>query len=713
MSTHSPPGGGSLNLGRIVSCVLALLASSPAFAGAPPPDGTEEEHWGRPIVVTATRSKQDLTRVSANVTVLTESEIRASGAQTADDLLRSVPGFGTLRETSSLVGSPTGQAASLRGVGATSASRTLVLVDGVPAMDPFGGWVVWNRIPLESVERIEVVRGGGSGIWGNLAMGGVIHILTERPAGRSLRFMGEGGSGGTANLNFLGADRDGPWNYSWGGRHYETDGYYLVREDQRGDADIPSYVRHQGFHGRLAYDLSARSNLYVQGNYYDEDRGKGTALAHSGTITRSYGAGADLVTGGGSEWDVNLFTTFQSYDNATPRVSSDRNSERPNTNQYDVPSSSMGANVQWSKGLGETHQLFLGGDYQRIEAESDEWLDYSGEVFETRKEVGGLQQLAGVYAQEIWSPSLYWRVIAAARVDHVRNSDGFYRTVDLVADETDRNDRYDAASTTSLNPSLGAVYHANDDLSFRGSLYRSFRAPTVNELYRAFDSRGVVNAANPDLEPEFLIGGEGGVDYRFGRFFFGRITGFWNEVENTITQRTIGTAEAEGEVIEPCGALDEGDVCRLRDNVGRLLTAGAELELNFRPYKEWTFSGSYIFDHTEILESDDAELVGMWQRQVPRHQFVLKARFHDPSLFTCAVRGRYVGERYEDDLNVQEVNDLFVVNLHVARGVGPGREIFVNVENLLDEEYEVRTSSSGIVEPGMPRFIRGGIRIRL
>ncbi|MFH1277385.1 MAG: TonB-dependent receptor [Candidatus Eisenbacteria bacterium] len=693
--------------------LFALVTPSFLLAETSPPEETEEEYWGRPIVVTATRSEQDLTKVAANVTVLTESDIRAAASQTVDDLLRSIPGFSTLRQSSSLVGSSTAQAASLRGVGATSASRTLVMVDGVPAMDPFGGWVVWNRIPLENVERIEVVRGGGSGIWGNLAMGGIVNILTERPRGRSVRLMAEGGSAGTANLNFWGADREGPWSYSWGGRYYETDGYHIVREDQRGNADIPAYLQHEGIQGRLAYDLSAGSNVYLQGGYYDEDRKKGTPLDFGGTITRSYGAGGDFVTPGGSEWDVNVFTIFQSYDSATGRLSRDRNSITPNAYQYDVPSSSMGANCQWSKKAGKSHHLFLGGDYQRIEAESNEWLDYSETIFTTQKEVGGTQQLAGAYAQEIYTPSLYWSIVAAARVDYVRNSDGFYRTIDLETGGLERRDAYDPSSTTSLNPSLGAVYHANDDLSFRGSVYRSYRAPTVNELYRGFASRGVVNEANPNLEPEYLIGGEAGVDYRPGRVFFGRITGFWNEVENTITQRTIGIAESNGDVIEPCGPLREGEVCRIRDNVGRLLTAGVELELNYRPYKEWTLSGSYVFDHTEILESDEAELVGKWQRQVPRHQFVLKARFSDPSILTLAVQGRYVGERYEDDLNDQEVNDLFVVDLHLARGLGAGREVFVSVENLLDNEYEVRTSTTGIVETGMPRFVHGGVRIRL
>lgn len=695
----------------LAAALVLLLFSMAAAADAPME--SDEEYWGRPVVVTATRSAQDLTNVAANVTVLTEAEIGRSASLAVDDLLRQIPGFTTLRQTSSLVGSPTGQALSLRGVGATSASRTLVMVDGVPITDPYGGWIVWNRIPMHDIARIEMVRGGGSGIWGNLAMGGIVNIITERPERRRIRFTGEGGTESTRSIGLSVADRIGPWTVSLGGRYFDTDGYYLVREDQRTPVDTPSYTRYGSGSGRVDYHLSDRSSVYVSGDYYDEFRGKGTPLAHAGTVTRTYGAGADLAFPDGSEWDINLFATAQSYDNYSSRSSRDGLTEAPSTAQYDVPSSSAGSNVQWSKTFGGAHQIVTGADYQRIEAESDEWVDYSKGIYTTGLEVGGLQQLAGAYVQEIYSPSLYWRVIASARLDYMHNSDGFYRTTDLTTGETTVDDVFDEATETSVNPSLGVVYHVDDRLSFRSSAYRAFRAPTVNELYRAFSSRGVVNAANPALDPERLAGVEAGVDYNLGRRFLGRVTGFWNEVENTITQRTLGVAEYDGQVIGPCGPLQEGEVCRLRDNVGRLLTAGVELELTYRPFREWTFSGSYVFDHTEIFDSDDPALDGKWQRQVPRHQFVLKAAFHDERIVTCAVQGRYVGERYEDDLNAQEVNELFVVDLHLARAVGAGREVFLNVENVADKEYEVRTSSSGIVEPGMPRLVHGGVRIRI
>src|SRR5206468_1151992 len=108
------------------------------------------------VVVTATRTEQRLGDVPASVSILTRDEIKASPAVVADDVLRQVPTFSLFRRTSSLAAQPTTQGVSLRGIGPSGQSRTLVMLDGVPFNDPFGGRVYWTRVPLVSVARIEV-----------------------------------------------------------------------------------------------------------------------------------------------------------------------------------------------------------------------------------------------------------------------------------------------------------------------------------------------------------------------------------------------------------------------------------------------------------------------------------------------------------------------------------------------------------------------------
>src|SRR5690606_15056476 len=114
--------------------------------------------------------------------VFTADRFRSSPAATIDDVLRESAAFSLFRRSSSLFANPTAQGVSLRGIGPSGASRSLVLLDGVPLNDPFGGWVSWNKVPRESIVGAEIVRGGGSGAWGNAALGGVIQLFTARDA---------------------------------------------------------------------------------------------------------------------------------------------------------------------------------------------------------------------------------------------------------------------------------------------------------------------------------------------------------------------------------------------------------------------------------------------------------------------------------------------------------------------------------------------------
>ena len=130
----------------------------------------------RRTVNVVTRTEQHHRRMPASTTVLRAEEITQSPAVAADDILRQVPTFSLFRRTSSLAAHPTTQGVSLRGVGPSGVSRTLVLIDDVPFNDPFGGWVYWTRVPLASVDRVEMIEGTNSSVYGNYALGGVINI---------------------------------------------------------------------------------------------------------------------------------------------------------------------------------------------------------------------------------------------------------------------------------------------------------------------------------------------------------------------------------------------------------------------------------------------------------------------------------------------------------------------------------------------------------
>ena len=136
---------------------------------------------GEQVVVSATRSEMKLSEVPGSAVQLSPEDISANAGLTLDDVLRQVPGFSLFRRSSSRVANPTTQGVSLRGLGASGPSRALVLEDGVPLVDPFGGWVFWDQVPRAELSSVEVFRGGESNLYGSDALGGVIQMLTRVP----------------------------------------------------------------------------------------------------------------------------------------------------------------------------------------------------------------------------------------------------------------------------------------------------------------------------------------------------------------------------------------------------------------------------------------------------------------------------------------------------------------------------------------------------
>ncbi|MBL8630470.1 MAG: TonB-dependent receptor plug domain-containing protein, partial [Rhodospirillaceae bacterium] len=133
------------------------------------------------ILVTGRMLKPSANEPAYTTTILGRDDLQLSAGARLDDVLREVPGFGLFRRQSSRAAHPTTQGVTLRGLGPSGAGRTLVLLDGIPQNDPFGGWVDWSRMPTASVERAAVTRGAGAGPWGNAALAGVVRLQSRAP----------------------------------------------------------------------------------------------------------------------------------------------------------------------------------------------------------------------------------------------------------------------------------------------------------------------------------------------------------------------------------------------------------------------------------------------------------------------------------------------------------------------------------------------------
>lgn len=694
---------------RLIPLLAGLIGSVGSLAAAQ--EQPSEVFPMDEVVVTATRNATEVKDIPANVSVITKEDIKQSAALTVDDVLKQIPGFSLLRQTSSSALSPTTQGVSLRGLGGSSSSRTLVLLDGVPLNDAFGGWVYWDRVPLESIERIEVVRGGASTTWGNLALGGVINIITARPDKQAVRARAEGGNHSTVDLSLFGSDVVDGLGLSVTGEYFNTDGWVDVQRNQRGPIDTGVNSAHKTAGGKLEYALSPDALVYLHGSYYAEDRDDGTPLAHDSTDIGYVRAGGNLNTDDGSTWQATSFANLETFKSFTTSVSADRTSETPSLDQFNVPATTVGASLQWSRVFYTAHQATAGTDFLYIDGETNERSRFQSGQFTLQRKAGGHQVLDGIYLQDVFTPAPQWVVIAAGRVDLWRNYDGTrvdhnLQTGAVTADETFPN-----RTRATFDPSLSLLYHATDDLAVRGAAYQGVRDPNLNELYRPFRSRGFVTEANAKLDPERLNGVEAGFDYTVERSFLARITGFWNEVEDPIFNVTIATAGKTTQTIQPCGSVSANTTCRQRQNSGRFRSAGTEVEGLYRFADYWNASISYMYDNTDVLSAPQAQLVGNQVRGAPENQFVLRGEYNNPALLYASVLGRYIGGRYDDDLNNFHLDAAFTVDVLLERQLVRGCDLFIGVQNLFDKTVQVGKGPDGIVGTGTPVLVHGGLRV--
>ncbi len=646
------------------------------------------------VVVSETHTSQQLTDLPAQITVLSAEEISQSTALTLDDLLKQVPSFSLFRRSSSLVSQPTTQGVSLRGIGASGVSRTLVLLDGVPFNDPVGSWVYWSRIPRLEIEKIEVDEGGVSSLYGSSAMAGVIEIATRQPSAPTFEVEGLIGTRGTVDVDFFAGDRRGPISYRSGGTLFRTAGYKTVPEVFRGPVDINATSQHETLDGRIAYHPSNVAQFFVGGAFFNEVRGNGTPLQNNSTRASSLHAGLRAHTNDGSDWQANFFAFTQRFRSTFSSIALNRASERLSLRQ-DEPAHGIGGNVQWSRLLPGSQLLAIGVDGRETYARNQENVFPTPPAGAMSRQIPANQAFLGAFFQDFWTPWRRLNILFGARLDYWKNY-GASQTV--IAASATRTTLYRNSSNTTITPRAGLVFRATGSLSLRAAFYQGFRAPTLDELYRSFRVGNIVTNANPALGPERVIGYEFGMNYQITPTLFWRLTVFNDRLNNPVSNITVSNT---GDVI-----------MRQRENLGNVNIKGVEAEVDYRVLPKWKVQGRYLFDQARVGSFPaNPSIVGNLLPQVPKHRAsALVSRFR-PSLFDVALETRFESSRFDDDRNTLNLGRYFVLNLGLSRVIGEHWKAFVNIENVLNYKYAVQATP--IKQIGTPLLITGGVRFRL
>lgn len=659
-------------------------------------------------MVSATRTEQALRSLPMHVTVIGTPAIAASPAQTVQDLLRRIPGFTTRDFQAGLVSGPSQSIVSFRGLGGSSAGRALVLLDGVPAGDPFSGWLDWGRIPLPMLESAEVVRGGGSMIWGSRSLGGVVNLRTITPDHDEARLMLEGGSMGTVRAAGSGSLRRGNVSATLATDIWQTDGFVVLRADQTGPADEPESVGNRTFSGKVTWDASQSLQAWLAGGAYT---GGEIPLGSAEKQTFDEGRGGVRWLTGRGVVTVSAFTNRRTALTESWTFNSDRTSITPQRTTFS-PAHSTGGSLQWTQMALGRHELTAGADFTSVGGSAVEQSSFVDDSPTAQRTGRGTQWLGGIFLQDAADLGSGIRMVASLRADRVSNADGRRIVRDLTAGSVVSDSALNELATNRMTGSFGLRWQQADWLGWRGSVYEAFRAPSMYEMYHArFSSRGTVTEANAALEAERLRGGEVGVDLTLASGLIARLTAFTNRVRSPIMDVTIGTAGDQAEVIAPCGLMPARQTCSQRQNVPALRSRGVETEVEWQPNATWDVSAGYAFSPTRVI-APGHPADGMQAIRSARHIVTSGLAYRSSRWVTVGIDARHVGSRYDDDLNSVKLDGFTLVGLNVNRPLRRGITAYMKVENLLDEEFEIARTRSGQADMGAPRWVTAGMRAR-
>ena len=640
------------------------------------------------VTVTAYRSPLGSEESPASTRVLNRQQLQQAATPELDGKLREVPGFQLFRRSSSLVANPTTEGVSLRGLGSTAASRSLVVLDDVPLNDPYGGWVHWEELPELAVRSVEVVRGGASDLYGSSAIGGVISVIPVRPEANGLEVETSGGSESTLDEQALATWKHAAWSGLASGGALATDGYTLVAPQFRGPIDQPSNVHAQDALATVERALpggqrNAGGRIFARADVLNELRHNGTPFQYNATRLWREAAGADWRDFALRVWggDEHYRQTFSAIDTA-------RDAEMPTRFAFD-PADEWGAAVRWHHAAGQHALLLAGADTHDVRAEdSEQLLAGTGGFLDTAAE----QRQTGAWGEALLTPG-EWTISGAARVDRFSNFNP--RQFSAPAAPA----ALPSWSETVFDPRLGIARRLNPSLSVTASAFRAYRAPTENELYRTGQVGQQTTLPNPNLRSERATGWETGMQTELRKIGGSlRASYFWTQVNRPITALTLSVTPTK-ELLQ-------------RENLGQIESRGISLDFALQPAAWIGLEGGYQFaDATVTQFAPETSLVGRWIPQVPQNLATAQVHLTRPHWGVLSLQAAESGHQFDDDANVYLLHGYFRLDAYAEHNFGRRVTAFADGENLFGRAIEV--GRTPVLTLGTPQVVRVGLRWRI
>jgi outer membrane receptor protein involved in Fe transport len=670
--------------------VLAAAATACFAAGAQTPQ--QQKPVTESVTVTATdRGLANVNDAATSVAVLSAKQLQATPGLALDDALHRVAGFQLFRRTSSWTANPTSSGVSLRGLGSTAASRTLVVSDQVPLNDAFGGWVHWDEVPALAVRSVALLRGGSSDLYGSSAIGGVIDVAPRTAALQPFRFdadvMGATENTGSGDALLSAASRR-VGSALAAVSVLSNGGYITTAPNVRGTVDIPTNVADEA----VTLELRSRpfahgATAFLRGNMLNENRVNGTPLQTNAARLWRYVAGAD-VAAAHSTAALRLYGSREGYRQAFSSIDAARDSELL-VNLQRVPTDELGLVAQASHVFAADLVAAAGFDVRDVRGTDAETKPSTSVTLNS----SARQRETGGYANALWQPR-GWSLSGSVRVDS-------FRTFDARQTASNQAGATPLPSITELvaSPRLGIVRNLPHGIALTATAFRAFRGPTLNELYRTSTVGQQLTLANNSLLAERATGFELGaevVNARAGRL---RATYFWTEVNRPISAVLLSQTPTSQTL--------------QRQNLGQIRSRGVMLEAQSNTWHGLNAGLGYQFAFATVtaFRTDSPaqpDLLGKWIPEVPRESVTANVSYTAPRVAIFHLFASYQGQEFDDALNQSLLHPYARFDLSAERTLGHRLSVFAGTQNVLNRTIEAGRTPLLTLAP--PRLVQGGLR---
>ncbi len=655
------------------------------------------------VVVTATRSERNIKDIPNRIEVISAKKIEDFAGNNTDDYLRNFAGVNVDRFNGIY-----SKSASITLRGINSAQRTLILLDGVPMNKTDGGSINWNRIDPENIEKIEIIKGPVSALYGSNGMSGVVNIITKEPAKNnsgdvSVSYGTYNTLATRARYNISDIKNNKGFFGSLNGFYRQGDGYILYPDSTRDSTDIKTYLREGVIQGKLGYMFNSNSKIEAEYGYFDDKRGDGIRIydKDGGYSKFSTHFAKAIYTGVFGKYKVNAYAYLQRENFHQQKESLKKDKLPPYAiTQYVLYGTfshrdDNGIQVNLSRVISKRHYLTGGFDFKSGSVDASDTYYTSTDV------ISNLGKM-NFYAFFLQDEASYFKdklkIIGGIRTDFVKFYDGQF----LMDEPTAANDiltttvgNLPGDTWNAISPKLSVQYRISEKSKIYASAGKGFRPPMLDDMCRNGNISKGLKLANPYLKPEKINSYEIGGSWQIVKNFNVEPTVFYSL--GTDFQYFVGTGDSiwAGTKMKPV---------LKRQNIGEAEIYGAELAFNWDITKNILLEGNGSYYHSIIKEFNVTgyvvnDLTGKELMEVAPYQ-VNGSLWWKNKYFNFALGYHYKAPQWTDDENTIQANSYSLFDVKISRTFKEKYKFSISVDNLLNDSF---LDEKGVL--GIGRFI--------